>query len=125
MSSNTAKYSIPYPVAADAVTTLPTIDANQAARLDLLLGEQGAFSNTGAISASTTYSQVVSFARSYATAPPTNPFVIVNLVGQLAATGSWAYWITSMTNTGFTFNCQFTAAQAIGRQFVFRYFPFG
>lgn len=110
MSTQTAKYAIPYAQNSDPVANLPTIMANMANRVDLLLGETGTVSVPIA-TANTTVDTTVSLTRSYPngarvmltfTTPPAaySPGVaIVWVISDVAAAGSSFHFGVQATNT--------------------------
>lgn len=127
MSLTTAKYVLPYPVAADAVSNEPVTLAALAARADLLLGESGSLTLSPA--AATTLSTAVVLGRTY----PGNSgaavpgIVMLNLNSTLAAATGFQWWIngwtgTASTITGFTLNVQYSAAQT-SRPHLWRFLP--
>lgn len=113
MSSQTAKYAIPYATAPDVISSLPTTMANMAARLDLLAGEAGSFNVT--VAANTDTTQAIVFARTYPGNASGVPGMIVPThLGTIA--GTWDWWIvgytgTTTTLTGLTLGMRFTTAR--------------
>lgn len=127
MPSSTAKYVIPYPVAADPVASEATAVQNLANRVDLLLGESGALTLSPA--AATTLSTGVVLGRTYPgnTGAAVPGIVMVELVSTAGSGTTWNWWITTWTGTastitGFTLNMQWSAAQT-NRVFNWRFLP--
>lgn len=127
MSTVTTKYAIPVLQSSDPVGSSPTVMAALANRLDLLLGESGQASFTGA--SSTTLSVAVALARTY----PGNSgaavpgIVILQPTSLLGPSNNQMLWVDSWTGTattitGFTIRLQSTNAVA-GRLFNWRYLP--
>jgi hypothetical protein len=127
MSGTTTRYAMAYPVAGDAVNQEPVTVKAMADKLDLLLGEGGSVTNSGAIAGgAVTYSQVINLARNYSTVRNAQAHVNVELTSVLSNPNVWVWWITAITDTSFTLNVQFTNAQAIGsRGFAWRFWPAG
>lgn len=127
MSSQTAKYLIPYALIGDTVASLAATMQNLAARTDLLLGEAGQYSASPG--ANVTHSQAIVLARTYpgnvgAAVPG---FVLLNLPATATSALTWNFWITAWTGTaatitGFQINTSFSAAQA-GRLINWRFIP--
>lgn len=128
MPLNTAKYVIPYAAAGDAVASLPTTMTNQSNRLDLLLGEAGAF--TASPVAATTLAVPITLSRTYpgsnVGAPPGT--VIMQIPATTVGSGTtWNWWLTTWvgsasTITGFTIQMQWSATQT-NRVFHWRFLP--
>lgn len=126
MSSSTAKYAIPYPVAADAVNQEPVTVKALADRMDLLLGETGSFS--AVLVANTTLSTVIALARVYpgnsgAAVPGT---VVITVTSPVAATTVLNQWVSTWTGTGATvtgFTIGLQASAAITRTVTWRFIP--
>lgn len=127
MSGLTTRYSIPLLQSSDPVANAPTVLAALANRLDLLLGEGGQVSFTGA--ASTTLAAAVVLSRTY----PGNSgaavpgIVILQPTSLLGPSNNQMLWVDSWTGTattitGFTIRLQSTNAVA-GRLFNWRYLP--
>lgn len=127
MPSSTPKYVIPYAVLADTVASVAQTTQDLATRADLLLGESGQLSITGA--ANTTISVAVVLSRTY----PGNSgaavpgFVGIQPVSSLSSANNLSWWIsgwtgTATTITGFTFNCQLSSAPS-GRLVNWRFLP--
>lgn len=128
MSTFTAKYQIPVLQSSDPVATAPTVMAALANRMDLLLGEAGAF--TASPAAATTLSVPIVLGRTY---PGSNVGTVpgsVFLQVPTTTVGSgttWNWWVTAWTGsastiTGFTLNMQWSVAQ-VSRVFHWRYLP--
>lgn len=126
MSSATAKYALPYTVAADAVNQEPVTMKALADRIDLLLGESGVWVPT--FVANTPITTAISLGRTYPGNATTQPSGIVvvengNTVGASVSLFSWVVgWTgTATTITGFTLGGLCSAAGA--RTLVWRFFP--
>jgi hypothetical protein len=125
MSANTAKYLIPYAVAGDAVSTLPTIMANMAARLDLMAGEAGQV--TVAAAAGTQFNLPVVLSRTYfgnngAAVPG---WVGVTAVASLFA-GNTQIWVDTFTGSATTvtgFTIRGVSSVAGTRTFNWKFLP--
>jgi hypothetical protein len=113
MSSQTAKYAIPYATAPDVISSLPTTMANMAARLDLLAGESGSVSLT--VAANTDATVAITFSRTYpGNAGGTPGMFLPTLLSSLAG-GRFDWWIagytgTSSTLTGVSLGYRFSVA---------------
>lgn len=127
MSGFTTKYAIPTLGTGDSVASAPTTLTALANRVDLLLGEAGQSSFTGA--AATTISVAVVLSRTYpgntgATVPG---IVIIQHVQSLGSANVQNLWIntwtgTATTITGFTINMQSSNAPA-ARLVAWRFLP--
>jgi hypothetical protein len=129
MSSSTAKYVLPYPLAGDAVNQEPVTVQALANRMDLLLGESGIWNPS--LVANTAQGQAVSLARTYpgnASSPGTiNPGVVIistfTPLGSGVTVFTWvnAWTGTATTVTGFTLNA--IASVTAARTFHWRFIP--
>lgn len=132
MSSQTAKYLVPYPQLADTVASLAATCQNLASRMDLLLGESGTF--TASPAAGTTLNKAIVLSRTY----PGNALFGISGVGPSGFVHLWTtatygsavtfnWWPntwtgTATTVTGFTLSMQWSVAQT-GREFGWRFIP--
>lgn len=127
MSTFTAKYAIPVLQSSDPVASSPTVMAALANRLDLLLGESGQASFTGA--SNTTLSVAVVLSRTY----PGNSgaavpgIVVIQPTSLLGPANNQMLWVdtwtgTATTITGFTLRMQSSNAPS-GRLFNWRFLP--
>ena len=126
MTSSTPRYAIPFTDVTDTVASIATTMANQAARMDLLLGEAGMY--TATLTANVTDSKVITLSRTYpgntgATVPGT---VWLWWDQQLLAANVCNMWVTSWTGTattitGFTINAQ--SSNASSRHIFWRFMP--
>jgi len=128
MSSSTSKYVIPYSLASDTIAGYPTTDQNQAARLDLLLGESGQL--TTSVAANTTENKVITLSRTYpgnvSAAVPGR--VWVELTSTINGGVTFQWWTntwtgTATTITGFTLSYQYSTAQS-GRVYRWHFLPY-
>lgn len=126
MPGSTPKYVIPYAVAADTVASWPQSQQDQAARLDLLLGESGVWTPT--LTANTAATTAITLSRTYpGNASGTTPGMVQ--IMRMNAFGSGAtqmYWVINFTGsvttvTGFTIG---TISSAAGSPtLVWRFLP--
>lgn len=100
MPSDTVKYDLPYPVAADPVKDGENLIQQLAERVDLLLGETGTVTLTGMV-ADTTKSQRVNYARDYGTLIPA-AFAFNDATA--ASSITIHIWTSAEDSTGFTLN---------------------
>lgn len=134
MSSSTAKFAIPYPVAGDPVNQEPVVFAAQSQRLDLLLGEGNTY-NIASVAANTVHSQVVALGRTYpgngsgAAGAGNVPqgTLLVQVPGGIASGVNFQWYVntwtgTGATVTGFTLNTIWSAAQT-NRLIQWRFLP--
>jgi len=127
MPANTAKYVIPYPLAADTLAAEATAVQNLANRMDLLLGESGALTLSPA--AGVTLATPITLGRTY---PGNNAgavpgIVILNMSATAGGAATWNWWVSGWTGsgttiTGFTLSMQWAAAQT-NRGFLWRFIP--
>lgn len=127
MTTTTAKYGLTQLTTADTLASTPTAMTNLANRLDLLLGEAGQASFTGA--AATTISVAVVLSRTYpgntgATVPGIVMIQHVQLLGSGNTQNLWiSGWTgTATTITGFTINMQSSNAPS-ARLVSWRFLP--
>ena len=123
MSGSTPKYGLGYATSADAVTSLPTQEATEAAYQALLLGEKGQTRVT-APTPGTAVAVAVSFARSYASVGVTGAWVGWSHNTVILSTQTIHVWITGITATGFTLNLVSNVGQT-NRPIDWRFFPRG
>lgn len=128
MPGNTAKYVIPYSVAADAVSSIAATMQNLASRVDLLLGESGQY-NIASLTAGTTHTQAITLARTYPgnTGAAVPGFVMLELPGAIASANPWVWyvdtWLGSATTiTGFSIKTQWSGTQT-NRLVSWRFLP--
>jgi hypothetical protein len=126
MSSATAKFVIPYPVAGDAVNQEPVTVKALADRMDLLLGESGSWSPV--LAAGVAQASVIVLGRTYpgnsgAAVPGTLIVTPGSSIGSGAIVQHWvsAWTGTATTITGFTLNV--ISSTATTRTFLWRFLP--
>lgn len=127
MAGSTAKYAIPFVQTADPVAQIATLMASLANRVDLLLGESGQVSFTGA--ATTDLAVAVALSRTYpgnvgAAVPG---IVIVQPTSLLSSANNQMWYVanwtgTASTITGFSIHLHSSTAPA-ARLFNWRYIP--
>lgn len=127
MAGSTAKYGIPLLTVADPVAQIATIMSNLANRVDLLLGESGQVSFTGAATTDLPVAVVLSRVYPGNNAAAVPGIVIVQPVSLLTSASNQMWYVNTWTGsgttiTGFTIHLHSSTAPA-ARLFNWRFIP--